>query len=114
MSGRRASLFSGELARLPDSATREYQVTNSLLIRLIQIKKGEAPLFNEPSGFRLWHNLWAVCNEAASETKGVSPMKKRNIYQNQSQELLRLFEEAGSSEKVMCIPMDYAKKDHLV
>ena len=41
-------------------------------------------------------------------------MKKRNIYQNQSQELLHLFEEAGSSEKVMCVPMDYAKKDHLV
>jgi len=41
-------------------------------------------------------------------------MKKRNIYQNQSQELLHLFKEAGSSTKVMCIPMDYAKKDHLV
>jgi transposase len=41
-------------------------------------------------------------------------MKKRNIYQNQSQELLSLFEVAGSSAKVMCVPMDYAKKDHLV
>jgi len=41
-------------------------------------------------------------------------MKTRNIYQNQSQELLRLFERAGSSAKVMCVPMDYAKKDHLV
>ena len=41
-------------------------------------------------------------------------MKKRNIYQNQSQELLSLFETAGSSAKVMCVPMDYAKKDHLV
>jgi len=41
-------------------------------------------------------------------------MKKRNIYQNQSQELLSLFESAGSSAKVMCVPMDYAKKDHLV
>ena len=40
-------------------------------------------------------------------------MQKRNIYQNQSQELLHLFEEAGSSDKVMCVPMDYAKKDHL-
>jgi len=40
-------------------------------------------------------------------------MKKRNIYQKQSQELLHLFEEAGSSTKVMCVPMDYAKKDHL-
>jgi hypothetical protein len=41
-------------------------------------------------------------------------MKKPNIYQNQSQELLHLFEEAASGEKVMCVPMDYAKKDHLV
>jgi len=41
-------------------------------------------------------------------------MKKRNIYQNQSQELLSLFEKAESSAKVMCVPMDYAKKDHLV
>ena len=41
-------------------------------------------------------------------------MKKRTIYQNQSQELLHLFEEAGSSAKVMCVPMDYAKQDHVV
>jgi transposase len=41
-------------------------------------------------------------------------MKRRNIYQNQSQELLHLLEEAGSSEKVICVPMDYAKSDHLV
>ena len=41
-------------------------------------------------------------------------MKKRNIYHNQSQELLSLFEAAGSSAKVTCISMDYAKKDHLV
>jgi len=41
-------------------------------------------------------------------------MKKQDIYQNQSQALLRLFEDAGSNHKVMCVPMDYAKKDHLV
>jgi len=41
-------------------------------------------------------------------------MKKRNIYQNQSQEILSLFEKAGNRTKVMCIPMDYAKKDHVV
>ena len=41
-------------------------------------------------------------------------MRKTNIYQNQSQQLLKLFEEAGSGEKVMCVPMDYAKSDHLV
>jgi len=38
----------------------------------------------------------AVCNEAAAETKGVSPIQKRNIYQNQSQEIVNLF---GSSPK---------------
>ena len=41
-------------------------------------------------------------------------MKRKNIYQNRSQELLSLFEEAGNSAKVMCVPMDYAKKDHVV
>ena len=41
-------------------------------------------------------------------------MKKKNIYVNQSQELLRLFEEAGNGAKVMCVPIDYAKKDHVV
>jgi len=41
-------------------------------------------------------------------------MKKTNIYQNQSQELLHLFKDAGSNNKVMCVPMDYAKNDHLV
>jgi transposase len=41
-------------------------------------------------------------------------MKKKNIYVNQSQELLTLFEEAGSGAKIMCVPIDYAKKDHVV
>ena len=41
-------------------------------------------------------------------------MKKRTIYVNQSQELLALFEEAGNSSKIMCVPIDYAKKDHVV
>ena len=41
-------------------------------------------------------------------------MKKQNIYRNQSQEILSLFESAGDRNKVMCIPMDYAKKDHVV
>ena len=41
-------------------------------------------------------------------------MKKKNIYANQSQELLTLFEEAGNSAKIMCVPIDYAKKDHVV
>ena len=41
-------------------------------------------------------------------------MKKRNIYQSQSQELLQIFEAAGSNEKVMCVPMDFGKKDHLM
>ena len=41
-------------------------------------------------------------------------MKKRNIYQDRSQELFQLFEQAGNSSNVMCIPIDYAKKDHMV
>ena len=41
-------------------------------------------------------------------------MKKRTIYTNQSQELLGLFEDAGNMSKVMCVPIDYAKKDHVV
>ena len=41
-------------------------------------------------------------------------MRKRNIYRNQSQEIISLFESAGDRNKVMCIPMDYAKKDHVV
>jgi transposase len=41
-------------------------------------------------------------------------MKKRNIFQNRSQQLLGLFEKAANRLKVMCIPIDYAKKDHVV
>jgi len=40
-------------------------------------------------------------------------MKKKNIYQNRSQELRRLFEEAADATDVMCVPIDYAKKDHV-
>jgi hypothetical protein len=41
-------------------------------------------------------------------------MKKSSIYPNRSQELLPLFEKAGNPSKLMCVPIDYAKKDHLV
>ena len=41
-------------------------------------------------------------------------MKKRAIYSNQSQALLALFEQAGNSSKVLCVPIDYAKKDLVV
>jgi len=41
-------------------------------------------------------------------------MKKSTIYSNQSQELLRVFEEAGNNSKMMCVPIDFAKKDHIV
>jgi transposase len=40
-------------------------------------------------------------------------MKNQNIYQNRSQEILALFEKAGSATRVMCVPIDYAKKDHV-
>ena len=41
-------------------------------------------------------------------------MRKPNIYSDQSQELLSLFEQASDASKVMCVPIDYAKKDHVV
>ncbi len=41
-------------------------------------------------------------------------MRKSSIYPDRSQELLTLFEEAGNNSKLMCVPIDYAKKDHLV
>lgn len=41
-------------------------------------------------------------------------MKKRSIYQQQSQELLRIYEEAGTSKKVLVGVIDFAKQDHLV
>jgi len=40
-------------------------------------------------------------------------MKKRNIFQNQSQEILTLFEMVEDRSKMMCVPIDYAKKDHV-
>jgi transposase len=59
-------------------------------------------------------HLTAVCNQAAAKQRRSFTMKKKNIYVNQSQELLSLFEEAGNGAKVMCVPIDYAKKDHVV
>lgn len=41
-------------------------------------------------------------------------MKKSSIYPARSQELLTLFEKTGNNSKLMCVPIDYAKKDHLV
>jgi transposase len=41
-------------------------------------------------------------------------MKKRSIYGQQSQELLRIYEEAGTSKKVLVGAIDYAKRDHVV
>jgi hypothetical protein len=41
-------------------------------------------------------------------------MKKKNIYENRNQELLALFEGAGNNSKIMCVPIDHAKKDHVV
>jgi len=41
-------------------------------------------------------------------------MEKKNIYENRCQELLALFEGAGNSSKIMCVPIEVAKKDHVV
>lgn len=41
-------------------------------------------------------------------------MKRRTIFQQQSQELIQIYEEAGNSKKVLVVAMDYAKKEHTV
>jgi len=41
-------------------------------------------------------------------------MKKRTIFQQRSQELMQIYEEAGNSKKVLVVAMDYAKKEHTV
>ncbi|MGW8185834.1 MAG: IS110 family transposase [Desulfobacterales bacterium] len=41
-------------------------------------------------------------------------MKRQNIYPDRSQELVALFQGAEKPSKLMCVPIDYAKKDHLV
>lgn len=41
-------------------------------------------------------------------------MKKRTVFQQQSQELMQIYEEAGSSKKVLVVAMDYAKTEHTV
>ena len=41
-------------------------------------------------------------------------MKRRNIYQQQSQELMRIYENAGNNKKVLVVPIDYAKKEHTI
>jgi hypothetical protein len=118
MLGWRASIL-GELAEPPQlyNLGRHWfflagtQIFNR---KIFANKKVKLPCFLEPSGFHRWHNEWAVCNEAAAKHERSSTMKKRNIYQNRSQELLSLFEQAGNSSKVMCIPIDFAKKDHMV
>jgi transposase len=40
-------------------------------------------------------------------------MKKRSIYGQQSQELMRIYEEAGRPSKVLIGAIDYAKRDHV-
>ena len=40
-------------------------------------------------------------------------MNKKNIFTRGYQELVKLFESAGSMKKVLCVPLDYAKKIHM-
>ena len=56
----------------------------------------------DPSAIKQWYFIRSLT------------MKKKNIFQNQSQEILALFEMAENRSRVMCVPMDYAKKDHMV
>lgn len=57
-------------------------------------------------------SLRTLYNQAA-EGKTSLTTKKENIYVNQSQELLRLIEEAEKGLKVLCVSVDYAKRDHV-
>ena len=41
-------------------------------------------------------------------------MNKRSIFQQQSQELMRIYEQAGKNKKVLVGAIDYAKKEHTV
>lgn len=41
-------------------------------------------------------------------------MTKPSIFQQQSQELLKIYEEAGNQKKVLIVAIDYAKKEHTV
>lgn len=40
-------------------------------------------------------------------------MSKRSIFTRQNQTLIDLFEDAGHPDKVLCIPIDYAKQTHV-
>jgi len=40
-------------------------------------------------------------------------MKNKNIFASQNQTLINLFQDAGHPDKVLCIPIDYAKQTHM-
>lgn len=40
-------------------------------------------------------------------------MSKRNIFTSQNQVLINLFKDAGHPDKVLCVPLDYAKQTHV-
>jgi len=44
---------------------------------------------------------------------GLKVMKKKSIYTRQNQTLINLFSDARHPEKVLCIPLDYAKSTHM-
>ena len=41
-------------------------------------------------------------------------MNNRSIFQQQSQELMKIYEQAAHSKKVMVVAIDYAKKEHTI
>jgi hypothetical protein len=41
-------------------------------------------------------------------------MNNRSIFQQQSQDLMKIYEQATHSKKVMVVAIDYAKKEHTI
>jgi len=40
-------------------------------------------------------------------------MSKKSIFTRQNQTLIDLFKDAGHPDKVLCVPIDYAKQTHM-
>ena len=44
---------------------------------------------------------------------GLKEMKNKSIFTRQNQTLINLFRDAGHPNKVLCVPIDYAKQTHM-
>ena len=44
---------------------------------------------------------------------GLKDMENKSIFTRQNQTLINLFRDAGHPDKVLCVPLDYAKQTHM-